>query len=59
MKEKIYKKINNEIWVITVGDPPGEQKEEINPAGLKAYQLLKAEYLSKETKQNENTSSKN
>ena len=44
MKEKIYKKIGNEIWVIPVGDPPDREP---NPAGLKKYQQLKALFLKK------------
>ena len=44
MKEKIYKKIENEIFVIPVGDPPDREP---NPAGLKKYQQIKVPLLKK------------
>ena len=44
MKEKIYKKIENEIFVIPVGDPPDREP---NPAGLKKYQQIKVPFLKK------------
>ena len=47
MKEKIYKKTENEIFVIPVGDPPPGTGEKPNLEGLKKFRQMKAPLLKK------------